>query len=137
MRVVLDTNVLVAGLLSAAGPPAWIVEAVLAGDLDLAFNAAIRQEYEDVLLRPEFRFSKPRVEALLAVVDRFGLWVAAVPPWRVALPDPDDEPFLGVAAVTGSVLVTGNLRHFPARCREGVSVLTPRELVDRIRRERA
>ena len=137
MRVVLDTNVLVAGLLSAAGPPAWIVEAVLTGDLDLAFNAAIRQEYEDVLLRPEFRFSKPRVEALLAVVDRFGLWVAAVPPWRVALPDPDDEPFLGVAAVTGSVLVTGNLRHFPARCREGVSVLTPRELVDRIRRERA
>lgn len=137
MRVVLDTNVLVAGLLSAAGPPAWIVEAALTGDLDLAFNMAIRQEYEDVLRRPEFRFPRPRVEALLAVVDRFGLWVAAVPPWPVALPDPDDEPFLGVAAATGSVLVTGNLRHFPARSRGGVLVLTPRELVDRLRRERS
>ena len=137
MRVVLDTNVLVAGLLSAAGPPAWAVEAVLTGDLDLAFNMAIRQEYEDVLLRPEFRFSKLRVDALLAVVDRFGLCVAAVPPWPVALPDPDDEAFLGVAAATGSVLVTGNLRHFPARCRRGVLVLTPRELVDRVRQERA
>ena len=29
MRVVLDTNVLVAGLLSPTGPPAWIVAAVL------------------------------------------------------------------------------------------------------------
>lgn len=137
MRVVLDTNVLVAGLLSAAGPPGWIVEAVLTGDLDLAFNMAIRQEYEDVLFRPEFRFSRPRVEALLAVVDRFGLCAAAVPPWPAALPDADDEPFLGVAAATGSGLVTGNLRHFPARCREGVSVLAPRELVERFRRERA
>jgi len=56
MRIVLDTNVLVAGLLSPSGPPAWIVEAVLAGELDLALDAAIRQEYEDVLRRPEFRF---------------------------------------------------------------------------------
>jgi len=136
MRVVLDTNVLVAGLLSAAGPPAWIIEAVLTGDLDLAFNMAIRQEYEDVLLRPEFRFSRPRVEALLAVIDQFGFWAAAVAPWPVALPDPDDEPFLGVAAATGSALVTGNLRHFPVRCRLGVRVLTPRELVDKLKRER-
>lgn len=136
MRVVLDTNVLVSGLLSAAGPPAWIVEAVLTGDLNLALNMAIRQEYEDVLRRPEFRFPAPQVETLLSVVDRFGLWVAAVPPWPGALPDPDDEPFLGVAAATGSVLVTGNLRHFPARSRRGVTVLTPRELVEQQRRKR-
>jgi uncharacterized protein len=135
MRIVLDTNVLVAGLLSAAGPPAWIVEAVLTGDLDIALNMAIRQEYEEVLRRPEFRFPTPQVATLLSVVDRFGLWVAAVPPWPVALPDPDDEPFLAVAAATGSVLVTGNLRHFPARSRRGVSLLTPRELVERLRRK--
>ncbi len=35
MRIVLDTNVLVSGLLSPAGPPAWIVEAVITGDLEL------------------------------------------------------------------------------------------------------
>ncbi len=49
MRIVLDTNVLVAGLLSPTGPPGWIVEAVLAGDVDLVLNMAIRQEYEEVL----------------------------------------------------------------------------------------
>ena len=51
MRVVLDTNVLVAGLLAAAGPPGWIVEAVLAGDLEPVLDGAIRQEYEEVLRR--------------------------------------------------------------------------------------
>jgi uncharacterized protein len=49
------------------------------------------------------------------------------------LPDRDDEPFLAVAAATGSILVTGNVRHFPARARHGVRVQTPRELVDSLR----
>ena len=133
MRVVLDTNVIVSGLLSAAGPPAWIVEAVLAGDLELALDMAIRQEYEDVLHRPEFRFSPEFVDDLFTAIDQFGFHVAAAPPCPVPLPDPDDEPFLAVAAATGSVLVTGNLKHFPSRSRGAVSVLTPRQLVDKLR----
>lgn len=133
MRVVIDTNVLVAGLLSAAGPPGWIVEAALAGELEPVFDMSIRQEYADVLRRPEFRFPAARVDDLLAALDQFAFHVAAPPPWPVALPDPDNEPFLAVAAATGSILVTGNLRHFPIASRRGVSVLTPRELVDRIK----
>ncbi len=133
MRVVLDTNVLVSGLLSAAGPPAWIVEAVLAGELELALDMAIRQEYEDVLRRPEFRFSPEIVDDLLAAIDQLSFLVAAAPPCPVPLPDPDDEPFLAVAAAAGCRLVSGNVRHFPPRSRGGVSVLTPRELVDRLR----
>jgi putative PIN family toxin of toxin-antitoxin system len=133
MRVVLDTNVLVAGLLSPAGPPGWIVEAALAGVLEPVFDMAIRQEYEDVLQRPEFRFPAAQVEGLLAALDQFGFHVTAPPPWPVALPDADDEPFLAVAAATASVLITGNLRHFPVRARQGVAVLTPREFLDRVK----
>jgi len=133
MRVVLDTNVLVSGLLSAAGPPGWIVEAVLAGELELAFDTAIRHEYEDVLRRREFRFSPEIVGDLLSAVDQFGFLVAAAPPCPAPLPDPDDEPFLAVAAACGSLLVTGNLKHFPRRDRAGVSVLTPRQLLDNLR----
>ncbi len=133
MRVVLDTNVLVSGLLSATGPPAWIVEAVLAGELELALDMAIRQEYENVLRRPEFGFSPEVVDDLLTAVDQFGFQVAAAPPCSEPLPDPDDEPFLAVAGATDSTLVTGNLKHYPPRSRHGVTVLTPRELVDRLR----
>jgi putative PIN family toxin of toxin-antitoxin system len=133
MRVVLDTNVLVAGLLSAAGPPGWIVEAVLAGELELAFDGAIRQEYEEVLRRPEFGFLPARIGDLLAALDQFGFVVTAATPWPVPLPDQDDAPFLAVAAASGSLLVTGNLRHFPVRARAGVEVLTPREFLDRLK----
>jgi putative PIN family toxin of toxin-antitoxin system len=133
MRVVLDTNVLVAGLLSAAGPPGWIVEAVLAGELEPAFNDAIRQEYDEVLRRPEFGFPSARISEILAALDQFGFVVAAPPPWPISLPDPDDEPFLTVAAASASVLVTGNLRQFPRRVRGVVAVLSPRELVDHVR----
>ncbi|HUH91852.1 MAG TPA: putative toxin-antitoxin system toxin component, PIN family [Casimicrobiaceae bacterium] len=133
MRIVLATNVLIAGLLSAAGPPGWIIEAVLAGDLELAFDAAIRQEYEEVMRRPEFRFPQPRIDEILAALDRFSIVVAAAPPWPIPLPDRDDEPFLAVAQASASVLVAGNLRHFPARARGGITVLSPRELVDQLR----
>ncbi|MGB8436411.1 MAG: putative toxin-antitoxin system toxin component, PIN family [Burkholderiales bacterium] len=135
MRIVLDTNVLVAGLLSVAGPPGWIVEAVLAGDFEPAFDDAIRQEFEDVLRRAEFGFPAERVDEILAVFDRFGLVVTAAEPWPIALPDRDDEPFLAAAAASASVLVTGNLRHFPMRARRGVVVMTPREFMDRLRPE--
>lgn len=133
MRIVLDTNVLVSGLLSAAGPPGWIVEAVLTGDLDLAIDMAIREEYEEVLKRTEFGFPASHVDALLSAIDNVALWVAAAPPWPAPLPDPDDEPFLAVAAASGSALVTGNVRHFPVASRRGVAVLTPRELKERVR----
>jgi putative PIN family toxin of toxin-antitoxin system len=133
VRIVLDPNALVSGLLSAAGPPGWIIEAVLAGDVELAFDAAIRQEYEEVLRRPEFGFHPARVDDILAALDQFAFVVAAAAPWPIALPDADDEPFLAVARASASVLVTGNLRHFPARARGGVSVLTPRGFVESLK----
>jgi predicted nucleic acid-binding protein len=129
MRLVVDTNVLVAGILSASGPPGWIVEALLSGEIEPVLDAGIRAEHEDVLRRPELSLDPERVTAVLDVIDAFGL-EAVVPPWPEPLPDPDDAPFLAVAAWVGCPLVTGNMRHFPARARRGVAVLTPRQLVD-------
>ena len=138
MQIVLDTNVLVSGLLSATGPPGRIVEAALAGHLELIFDDAIRREYEDVLRRPELALPPGRVDVLFATIDEFGRRVPpAVPPWSTRLPDPNDEMFLAVAAATASVVVTGNIRHFPSRCRGGVVILTPRQFVDRLTRDRS
>jgi predicted nucleic acid-binding protein len=129
MRLVVDTNVLVAGILSASGPPGWIIEALLSGEIEPALDAGIRAEYEDVLRRPELSLEPERVAAVLDVIDAFGL-EAVVPPWPEPLPDQDDAPFLAVAAWVGSPVVTGNMRHFPAKARGGVVVLTPRHLMD-------
>ena len=130
MKAVIDTNVLVAGLLSATGPPGWIVEAALSGRIEPVFDMAILQEYEEVLHRSELGLAPDRVDDLLAALEEFGALVVGAPPWSAGLPDPDDAPFLAVARVADSVVVTGNTRHFPPRSRRGVTVLTPRQFVD-------
>ena len=64
MKIVLDTNVLVSGLLNPYGPPGRIVQMVAAGALQLCFDARIICEYRDVLVRPVFGFQAEHVEAL-------------------------------------------------------------------------
>jgi putative PIN family toxin of toxin-antitoxin system len=125
MKIVLDTNVLVAGLLSPFGPCAQIVRMVSSGDLTLCLDSRILSEYDEVLRRPKFRFRIDKVVALLDHIEHRGHIVASSPLSNL-LPDPGDQPFLEVAVAGQAVcLVTGNHAHFPARqCRE-VKVLSP------------
>lgn len=132
MRVVVDSNVLVSGLLSEAGPPGQIVSLLFQGDLEPVVSANILAEYRDVLSRAKFDFDASERNQLLGVMEDFGFIVEPAP-WPVELPDPDDEPFLAAAAAAAAPLITGNLRHFPKRVRRGVEVLSPRAFVDRLR----
>ena len=124
-RVVLDTNVLVAGLLSPFGPCAQIIRMVSSGDLTLCLDARILSEYDEVLHRAKFRFQADRVAALLDHIECRGC-IAASSPLPDRLPDPDDQAFLEVA-VAGRVacLVTGNQAHFPVEKCRPVKVLSP------------
>ena len=127
MRIVLDTNVLVSGLLSPFGPPGDVVRLVAAGHVRVCHDARIMDEYREVLSRPMFGIAAGRVESLLRQIAADGLLVAARP-LTVPLPDPDDEAFLAVAlAGDARCLVTGNLRHYPKPIRQRMPVLSPRD----------
>lgn len=129
MNIVLDTNVLVAGLLTPFGPSGEIVRMVSSGMLTLCFDARILTEYSEVLRRPKFRFDEDKVAAFLDYIGHSGC-MAATAPLQHALPDPDDEPFLQAAiAARVACLVTGNLRHFPPHFRQGTKILSPREFL--------
>ena len=123
---VLDTNVLVSGLLSPAAPPGRLVDALLGRRLRLALDDRIEGEYREVLARPRFGIEPVRREAFLAILQFQDHLVAT--PWRHArAPDEDDIVFLEVAAQTRArTVVTGNLKHLPPRCRGPVAVLSPR-----------
>lgn len=131
MRVVVDTNVMVSGLLAPYGPAGEILRMISAGHLRLCYDARILAEYAEVLLRPKFPFEPDLVEALLAQIRQGGEVVAAAPlPLR--LPDPDDEMFLQAAlAGAAACLITGNLRHYPPAHRPGLPVVTPAEFLAR------
>lgn len=129
MKIVLDTNVLVAGLLSPFGPCGEIVRMVSSGELALGVDARILTEYKEVLGRPKFKFEKEKVAAVLDYVEVHGLTVASSPLPR-SLPDVDDEPFLEVAiAARVACLVTGNKNHFPPVPCRGVAVFSPSDFL--------
>jgi uncharacterized protein len=130
VRIVLDTNVLVAGLLSPFGPCGEIVRLVSSEELTLCFDARILTEYREVLARPKFRFDPDRVTVLLDQIKQAGETVAPSP-LRQRLPDPADEPFLAVAVSAGvEALVTGNLSHFPPAVRQETRVTAPSDFLE-------
>src|SRR5210317_1682810 len=96
MKIVLDTNVLVSGLLTPFGPSGKIVRMVSAGELILYIDARILSEYQEVLHRPKFKFNKDHISILLDFIKLYGQFVSSLP-LKIRLPDPDDEPFLEVA----------------------------------------
>jgi putative PIN family toxin of toxin-antitoxin system len=135
LRVVLDTNILVAGLLNPSGNPGRVVDLFLAGEITLLVDDRILAEYRAVLPRPKFAL-EAEVSSLLDAVELESFRVSAQP-LDVELPDPADVPFLEVA-VTGEAdsLVTGNARHFrPAELR--IRVESPTEFIGRWKTERA
>lgn len=132
MRIVLDTNVLVSGLLNPHGPPGRVLDLVLSGTLTLLFDDRILSEYREVLARPRFGFNPVDVETVLAHLVSEGEAVLAAP-IPFTLPDPDDLPFLEVAlAGSADALVTGNASHFkPTRGRHQAAVIGPAKFLAR------
>lgn len=136
MRVVLDTNVLVLGLLSPFGTCGQLVRMLTSGRLTLCVDARILLEYADVLRRPGFRIDSEQVDILMEFIEKSSQAHAPIPLAK-PLPDPDDASFLEVALCSASdCLVTGNLKHYPAHCRTGVEVLSPRGFLDLYKRLR-
>ncbi len=129
MNIVLDTNVLVAGLLSPFGPCGEIVRMVSSGELTLSLDARILTEYQEVLARPKFKFDKDKTAALLDHIEHRGRTVASSPLVH-PLPDVDDETFLEVAIAAQAIcIVTGNQLHFPSELCQGVLVLSPSDFL--------
>lgn len=128
MIVVLDTNVVVSGILKPFSSAGAILRLAAAGIINLAYDARILLEYTEVLSRPEFSFSENLVHDLINQFQEEGLAVVGSPlPFR--LPDPHDEPFLEVAlAAQAYALITGNKRHFPQRSHK-MRVLSPAEFI--------
>ena len=128
--VVLDTSVIVAGLMSSRGAASSLVEAVFKDQLIVAYTAATLREYAEVLDRPEF-------VDVIAPADRIGVIMklrasgllvepALVP--SADWPDMDDLPFIAAAlAIESKIIVTLNPRDFVPATTFGVLVFSPAE----------
>jgi uncharacterized protein len=132
IRAVIDTNVLVSGLLSPAGNEALILRAIHQGLVRPCFSEDILEEYAAVLARPKFAFPPDEIEAALAMFRRQGeLFVPDVS--AAASSDPADTKFLQCAqAAQADYIVTGNKRDFPEASYGPTRVVSAGGMLDRI-----
>jgi len=121
---VIDTNVIVSGLMTPSGSSAQIIDAVLNGQVKLVYDSRILKEYRDVLSRPRLKLSAMKIHALLVSMHRQLLVSPRVS--GIIGPDSDDIIFIEAAlATTDKTIITGNLAHFHKRILQEVRILTP------------
>ncbi|MBM4307427.1 MAG: putative toxin-antitoxin system toxin component, PIN family [Deltaproteobacteria bacterium] len=130
MIVVLDTNVIVSGILRPYSKAAIILRLAATGTIKLAYDLRILSEYQDVLNRPKFPFRTEDIGIFLEQVEKEGVLVSVMP-LKFRLSDPDDESFLEVALTAGAeAIITGNKRHFPKKEYQGTLILSPTEFLE-------
>jgi predicted nucleic acid-binding protein len=124
---VFDTSVLVAAGINRAGAPATLIsDWVLEGQVQLVVSPCISSEYREVMQRAKFfRYGFPPLWLEFLIGE--SLHMPDPANWPFSGPDAADLPFLALAHAAGARLVTGNLRHFPASVRNGVTVLSSAE----------
>lgn len=132
MKIVIDTNVLISGMLNPSGPPGRIVDLLRSGSLQVVVDDRILSEYTDVLRRKYFLgyFRKSEREDVIEYLSKNSYYTLS----RIVaqdMPDEGDVPFLEIALGEGVPLITGNLKHYPERARMGCNVLSPKQFIDR------
>lgn len=130
-ELVLDTNVLVSGMLSPSHSPGQVVDMLRSGVLRLVVDDRILREYRMVLRRPVFDRYLPldARDWIIEFLEAESRRIVCTQP-IVGLPDPSDACFLEVAAQANCPLVTGNHKHFPEALCDPVMVLSPREFIE-------
>lgn len=138
MRVILDTNVITAAMLSADGASRRILRGCLTQHLVPVMGEALFREAEDVLgrahLMADSPLTAPEREELFNAYLSTCEWVKIFFLWRPNLPDENDNHLVELA-VAGAVpvIITHNLRdlrkgelRFPS-----LTVLSPSEFLEK------
>ena len=134
MRLVLDTNVVVAALRSDTGASRQLLLRALDRRLFVLASVPLMLEYEAVLTRPEqMEMTGLTLEQTITILDGLAAVCEPVPLrflWRPQLKQPTDEMVLETA-VNGRAdfLVTFNVRHFHGAAHAfGIRVAPPAEV---------
>jgi predicted nucleic acid-binding protein len=139
VRLVLDTDVVVAAMRSPTGASAELLRRILAGKAHMLLTVALALEYEAICTLAEHRLAAglSASEAGIYVDGLIGMSdpVRSFFRWRPQLRDPGDELVLE-AAVNGQAdaIVTFNEGHLRESRNFGIAVIRPGEVLRRINR---
>jgi len=138
VRVVLDSNVLVAALRSRNGASFQLLRLLRASRFEIALSVPLAFQYESVLVRhaKELKLSKQGAVGLVDYLCQVAHKREIHFLWRPTLRDPGDEFVLELAVAAGcKSIVTHNIKDFSGAERFGVSVVTPCEFLKLLEEE--
>ena len=134
VRVVLDTNVLISGVI-ASGYSARILDAARKDEIKLVSSVHMLEEFSDVVSRRRIVRKYPAVtenaETLLDFFRAFGEFVLGIPEEDQISPDRDDD-FVLACAVDGEAdyIVSGDPHLLDLKSYKQIPILSPREFAE-------
>jgi putative PIN family toxin of toxin-antitoxin system len=132
MRVVLDTNLLVSGLLKPDGNERRVLRLGLSATrITVMLSPAIIREYETVLPRARLKLTASEVAQTLNALRAAAESVEPDFTLHVTKVEPDNRFLECAVAGQAAYVVTGNARHFP-RHYKGIQVVQARRLFEQL-----
>jgi len=124
-KVVLDTSVLVSGLLGGSSVP--VLESWRREEFILVVSPEIYREYESVLKRPKFGLPPSLVDELLSFVRQRSHWVEPDVELEIVR-DPSDDKFVEAALSGGAnTIVSSDRDLLDLKEAEGIPIMSPWE----------
>lgn len=139
-RLVVDSNVWIAALISPRGTARQIVDAVLDLEIDIVLSESTFQELVSRLDRPKFdRYREPEAwNSFLAALVDLALWHDDVSMATSRSRDADDDKFLALAVTSqADAIITGDRDLLELVSHEGIPILTPAQFLERLRESKA
>jgi len=134
-KIILDTNVLYAGLYSSSGASYKILRSIVDERIKIVTSTTLIFEYEDILRRKqiELGLSNPQIEIILDNLCDLSEFQKIYYLWRPYLKDTKDDHVLEVAVASQTrIIVTHNLKDFQNISKFGIQAIPPRELLKEI-----
>jgi putative PIN family toxin of toxin-antitoxin system len=135
VRIILDTNVLFAGLYSSKGASFRVLQALEEGKLKAVLSTTLLFEYEDILKRNQgvLGLTNQEIEKILDYLCMQSEHQKIYFLWRPFLADLKDDHLLELAIASGTkLIVTHNTRDFKGAEEFGIRSITPKELLEEI-----
>ena len=133
--VIVDTNVVVAGLLTARAdsPVARVLDGMLAAVFPFAISDALLAEYRTVLRRPSLRkvhgLTSDELDIILVDLAQIGIMITPVPAPRA--PDPGDQHLWKLLAAREDLLLVTGDRKLQRDRSMGSRIIAPSTFVER------
>lgn len=137
LRVVYDTTILASGIVATRDPIAFMINAVISGQVELAISQYILDELRRTLSKPYFRerITEDERETYLTRLEAVATLVMPHHAISGVVADPNDDPIIDLAvSAQAQYLVTGDKRILAVGEYQGVKIVMARDFFDSLDR---